>query len=714
MILRKLLFILIFNISLLACGSGWSYYDKQFMFLENREEVFSNYSGNLKDPNTYNHIYRNYKKRNKQQNLLEWKEQLDSSLTLEQIEQIVYKRKDLSLVKDQEILEYLNFISKQENHVIADYYYYGKEKKKINEQILINEAVSKIASVKSKYLKLRYFYLALRLAHFKNKNALALYEKFNHLLENENKTIVKDWITGLYAGALIKNKQIALGVYEFTKLFDKSKINWHLSFYNFNHINTNELWNELQSFAKTQDEKLKFITLRALNSNANTLMELDNIYKVDKNSKWFDYILYRQLLHSQHFFDEADYYERDFQIKENIKYLETIQKDDMYTVNLSLAYYYLYDKQLEKAKALSNKLLTINNNHETKTLNYVIYLNSLETVDLKEENIIYEKMNELISEHKDENNYIHNYTFLKLKKLYKNQKDYFKALLSKNMRFIDSSSFNLESINKFKEFIKSDANSKLEEFFQNSYKKRGHIRFKNNKITLSTKLKKAQVKILLNNLMFEEALKIDSKYLDEKIQFNPFNVNIRGNNRKGKQNTYTIREFLNKAIIIKKELDKNPKSVMDNYLYANAIYNLSYFGNSNDITTVYRSNYAFKEKQLETNKVNLSIKYYKETLKHSNKKEFKSKVTYMLAKSELALYDIKYAKKVGTYYGMANGAYESDRLWKYSKHDTYIKYIKNGYGEFFNKLEKEYSNTKYYKELIKECANLRVYNKEKL
>ncbi|UTJ07592.1 hypothetical protein [Arcobacter roscoffensis] len=715
MILKILSFILLFTTSLFACASGWSFHDKQFVFLEQRELPFSNNSGNLKDSAIYNQIHWDYEKRNKQANLKEWQNQFKNSLTLEQIEKIVYKRESLNLIKNQEVLDYLNLVEKQESLVVPHYYYYKKKKEKLDPQVLINQALKKIDEVDSEYLKLRYFYLALRLTHYKNMNALEVFENYKYLLDSKSKTIVKDWIEALYAGILIKDKQIALGVYNFTKLFDKSKINWQLSFYNFYHINTNELWEELKSLAKSEEEKEKFITLRALNANANTLIELQNLYELNPNSKWFDFLLYRQLLNTQHFFDEHTLYERDFQIKEYINFLESISKDDMYLIDLSLSYFYLYDGNIKKAQEFSEKLLKTNSNHETRTLNYLIYLNSLKKVNLEDENIIYKKMSQLLKEHEGKclnTDSIHNYTFKKLEKLYKAQNDELKMILSASVNYLRPTIFDLKSLEEFKAFINKKPQTKLEEYFIKQHKKRAYILEEKESFVLSKNLKDTNTKLLINNLQFRKALNINANILNEKIRFNPFNVNIKGNNREGKQYTYTTKQFLEKTLEIKKQIDLNPKSVMDNYLYANALYNLSYFGNSNSLTTVYRSVYSFKEKNLEEKKINLSIKHYKKALKYAKNKEFRAKIVYMLAKSELASFDIKFSKKREPYYIAAKESYEPERFWVYSKSKIYKKYLENGYGEFFEKLDKEYSNTKYYEELIKECANLRIYKKE--
>ena len=188
---------------------------------------------------------------------------------------------------------------------------------------------------------------------------------------------------------------------------------------------------------------------------------------------------------------------------------------------------------------------------------------------------------------------------------------------------------------------------------------------------------------------------------------------IRGNNRSGKQDTMSVKEFLEKLLVIEKELEKNPKSPMDNYLFANVLYNVSYFGNSNILTTVHRSVYSFTDYDLQKEKIDKAIKHYTIALEESQEKEFKAKITYMLAKVELALFDIKFSQKTQDYVNKELNRYDLERFWYYGNEEAYMKYINNNYGKYFDSLKKDYSDTKYYKELIKECANLRVYEKSK-
>jgi len=712
MIIKILLFTLIFKIALFSCAGGWDYSDRSFLFLEKRELPFSNQKRNLDSPAIYNDIISDYENRAKQANLQEWKKHLNQNLSLKTIEQIVYQRKDLSLIKDENIKAYLDFVQNQEQYVV-NYYYNNQKEVKIKEEVLINEATKRIDSNIPKWLKLRYFYLSLRLAHYKNLKPLEIYKKYNYLLQTKENTIVKDWIQGIYAGALIKDKKIEQGVYEFSKLLDKEKINWHLAYYNFGYIHTKEQWNTLVNMANSNYEKARLYALRALNKNSNIVEELKNIYKIDKNSIWFDFILHKALLDSQHFFDLDDIYVRNFPTQEFIDYLQTIKKDDMYTVNLSLGYFNLYSNNLKKAKEIASRLLFSNNNHETQTFDYVVNLHQLKSINTQIENDIYLQMTKLTNNTNHCSKATSDYTFVILEKLYKKQNNKLKAFLSANINYLNNSSFDLKSLNDFKQFINAKSKSKMEEYFKEKYKEQSKIKEVNGKYTFDESMKKTQIKLLINNLEFEKASEIESKYLNEYIKFNPFNVSIRGNNRSGKKQTYTVKEFLDKIIQIQKVLKNNPNSVMDNYLYANAIYNLSYFGNSNIITTEYRSVYSFHNKELELKKVNDSIKYYEKALNYAKNKEFKAKITYMLAKSELALFDINFANKSSYNYPKEISSYEVPRTWFYSRAKTYDNYINNNYGKYFDKLKDEYSNTKYYDEILKECANLKTYQKRK-
>ena len=308
---------------------------------------------------------------------------------------------------------------------------------------------------------------------------------------------------------------------------------------------------------------------------------------------------------------------------------------------------------------------------------------------------------------------IHDYTFVVLEKLYLKQNYKFNAFLANHINYLDIAVFDLELLEKFRIFMENPKESKIKEHFASKFAKQELLKKENNTFVLNENLLNAKTKLLINNLKFQEALNLNAPILNEKIQFNPFNGLIRGNNRSGKQDTMSVKEFLEKLLVIEKELEKNPKSPMDNYLFANVLYNLSYFGNSNILTTVHRSVYSFTDYDLQKEKIDKAIKHYTIALEETQEKEFKAKITYMLAKVELALFDINFSQKTQDYVNKELNRYDLERFWYYGNEEAYMKYIKNDYGKYFDSLKKDYSDTKYYKELIKECANLRVYEKSK-
>ncbi len=699
---------------LFACGGGFWPEDYEFKFLHKRDYAFSNIQDNLNFSSTYNNIVMNSDKEAKKENLKEWQKEFGKQYSLKQIEEFLYEGKNLSSIKNKEIRAYIDFVNLQAPFVTSwrNYYlkygYKGRKLKESDVDLLISKAISNIQSTKSKYLKQRYFFLALRLAHYYNKdNAYSIYTANKNLLQGSD-SIVKDWIQGLYAGILIKNGENVKGVYEFTKLFDKSKSNWYLAFYNFNAIKTDKDWNDLVSLAKDKDEKIKFLTLRALDANANIVEELKNIAKIDLNSKNYDLLLFREVLKSQDFFNiypKDSYYEvKPKNIDKYtplVNYLQTVSKDNMYTVDLALAYFSFYKGDISSSKDYLQKAykeVKGDDIHELNALGYIIYLNGLKTINTDIENNIATRLDKLMTQ-KCNKDSIFKYTFYKVKDLYKEKGDEFKYFIASNYRYLNINSINLEKYEKIEELKNKKDKSGLEKYMLEK------IIFKYKDFDKS--LQKAYFSILMNNLEFEKLLKEYPNKLNYKLRFNIFNNLIAGNNRRVSPTQITLKETLEKIIKIKENLKKNPNDAMSNYLYATALYNLSYWGNSNTLTTIYRSSYSFKEKELELRKINLSNKYLNRALENSTNKEFKAKVTYMLAKNELALYDIKNSTK--SEYNQEI-SYRTDNWYSFGYDFKNIqRYMVSGYGKYFDKLKNDFDDTSYYQELIKECSNLRNY-----
>ncbi|RXI28613.1 hypothetical protein [Aliarcobacter trophiarum] len=698
MLFRAFLSIFFLNSYLFSCASYDDPNEIEYMFLEKRDWFFLEYK-DLNNPSVYNSLIYDYEKKNKEENIKEWSIALEKSYSKKDLEEFLYKRKNLDKLKNKEFLNYIKFAQKQEACVTFNYY----EPAPKNCGNLIDEAILELEKSEDEYFKLRYFYLAFRLAHYNYKEPLKIYEKYSYLLEKSKPSIVKDWISGINAGALIKNKKEVLGVYEFSKLLDKSKINSHLSFYNFNHIRSDLDFNTLLNMTQNSDEKEKIFFLRALQSSSNTLEELKNIYALNKNSNWFDLLLLRTLINSQLFFNQNS--ETNFVLqKELLDFLNSVKKDDMYIINLSKAYFNFFENKLLIAHDIVKKLqLEYPNNHEVETLNYILYLNSLQKIDIETENEIFEKMQKLTNDNHP-SNAIHNYTFeVILSKLYKNQNEPFLSYGSQNINYLDFSQFDLSMIIEFEEFITTKPNSKLKEYLQEKFKKEKN----SSKGDIDYSFETTKVKNLINILKFKEALDTNAPILEEKLEFNPFNGFIRGNNRSGKNSNFTYRNFLKKVLEIENLLKQNPNSSMDNYLLANLYFNLSYFGNSSKATTTHRSVVEIHTPILQEDKLHKALRHYQIALANSKDKEQKAKIIYQISKTNLAIYDLKYSK-----YPQSSSSYFSDNKQKYYyglNSEFYESFLSNSGAKYFDELKNNYKDTKYYKELLKECGDFRTY-----
>ena len=695
MIFKIVLLTISLSLSLFSCGGGywWNSEDVEFHFLDNKDNLYLQYSNDLSSASTYNDIIYKYSIKNKKENLKEWQVALENRFSIKELEDIIYKNRNQELILDEEFQEYLKFIKEQEycvtyNPYINQDFTYCKD--------FIPIALNKIDNTKNSFLKQRYFYIALRLSHYKDstKNSLDIYNKYSYLLNNSN-SIVKDWIQGLYAGALVRNNEIAKGVYEFSKLFENS-INSHLSFYNFKYITSEEYFNELLSYAKDDSEKTKMYAIRALNYNSNVLEEMKNIYNIDKNSKWLDFLIFRELLKSQtlHNTYGSAYKDYENENSEYIDFLKNIDKDDRYLVDLSLVHFNIYFKKYEESKKILDRLLVeFPNKHELEVASYILYLNSLKSIDSSIEDEIYKRVS-----HFNENEFdIYKYTLNTLSNLYKNQNQDFEKYLSDNFYYIEYKDLDLENFKKFEMFLETKQDTKLREFLQTKFKKMVTA----NKSSFDF----AKITVLINNLKFQEALDTNFEILDKtKVEFNPFNGLIRGNNRSGKKEPFTIKEFLQRVIKIENELEKNPNSVMDNFLLANSLYNLSHFGNINRVTTVYRSNYLVHTPKLQEQKLNLAINYYEKALENSKDIELNAKITYLIAKTKLAIFDLNYDK-----YPQENNWWKKNSVYNYGSDEFYEKFLEDSGSRYFNILQNNFKDTRYYNELIQECGDFKTY-----
>jgi hypothetical protein len=116
---------------------------------------------------------------------------------------------------------------------------------------------------------------------------------------------------------------------------------------------------------------------------------------------------------------------------------------------------------------------------------------------------------------------------------------------------------------------------------------------------------------------------------------------------------------------------------------ANGLYNMSYYGNGRDIYDTEHRNlgprYKDRDAELSLN-MNLAQKYYVQALNLTSDREFKARAAFMAAKTE------------------QNRYYNVEHDVKAPQPYTYFKMLKDSF-----------SDTQYYREIIRECGTFRTY-----
>ncbi len=172
-------------------------------------------------------------------------------------------------------------------------------------------------------------------------------------------------------------------------------------------------------------------------------------------------------------------------------------------------------------------------------------------------------------------------------------------------------------------------------------------------------------------------------------------------NRSDSAVMYNKLTLAQKLAAMKKKLDANPQDASTAYSYANAMYNLTYYGKGWQAVQYNRSGVEFEayymsdeRKKAPASKRNyydasLAEKYYMQAFSNSNDAEFKARCIFMAAKC--------WQKNCPAPKGVNYYSYD-DKLY-------YSNALKNPY---FKQL-KQYNKTKFYANAVSTCGYLKDY-----
>lgn len=679
-------------------------------------------------PPTFEHLY-NYawkdKKKDAQDNLKEWQKYFQNKPVIKDIKQLVYKAgvkeskniknfvrgtstslalkwrnntvvKYLKQKRSVDVINYLIFAKKCEPFVTSNGYYDSPlvfeegDHQKIQDLIINGNGA--YLSTQNVFLKMRYAYQLVRLAHY-SKNytqAIKLYDKLVKPLESSSNSLIKYWALSHKAGVLMQSGKKAEGAYLFAKVFDKCPSRQSQVFFSFK-VASDLDFKRVLSLCKTNNERATIYLLRGLKPYANAMEEIRNIYQLDPTSKYLELLLNREIHKMEINLLSADlsknlaFYQKfeGFPKQEAIKYLKELQTlvtnvlkehkvRDIKLWEITNCYLaYIAGKPGKALRLLNNLSLNDAAKRQAQAFKLAIKITQLKNIDKEVETNLFQQVKLL--KHRRLTDYMKNVFQRKLH----GQGDVGKAYLCTP----DNSSLHIPlTMPVVDNLIAWEKRTKNKTPFEK---------------TLNSKLKhwyKVKATMYLNEDKPKDALKYYKLAgSSKKLQADPKYYTINGfyGSRRPIINKYTQESLAEEMI----RLGKNKTDAETVFELGNIYYNMTWFGNTWDALENDRSTYdaQFYQGRLSRGKANRKIPrnldmsypldYFVKALglaHQKGNKELAAKAAYMAAKCQQMAYQV-------------------------SKDYDNGKAIPDKYLSNFKLIQQHYSDTQYYKEIVKEC-----------
>ena len=727
-IFTTLLFIIFFSIDLLACAGTYAemyikdeYYNFTDPDMVNlpRDNPLYKLSGSY---SAHDARFKYFTQKKKIANINAWKSYFKDAYSSEEIEALFYKEESIkksakyyhNSTSYPNFGRYINFLNLQNQ--------LAQNTEASNYEKVISRGVKLFQKETNPFLKERYLYLLMRLYHHHEKYEKVLDLYANNILIINQQGIVKEWIDALLAGAYQHLKQPTKANQLYAKIFQNNKTNPHYGYYDFK-INSNEAWQELLQSTDNNETKALYHFLRAMKWENEPIYELKNIASLAPNSIWLErlsYMIMQELqnkrynimLHSgkkdNYFKAEVKSYK--LQKEHFLAVLKRLKKQTFFTLYSRLflnvlEYNALNGKDLDKLSTLANN----KQKPYAELLQYIYGVHQLSSSSKKEQDSLYKQLKPILPNFsKKKQNSILRYTILQLATLDKENliESRLNKLFSQNKNHREAilEALNYANASKFQTYIEKKKRSFFE---QKVFKK------------TMRKLDKGDIaKILATLYLQENNFEKAQFYLRQIPQknlfspYNPFNVSINGSNRTKSKKTYSQQQFVETLLRLQRALKEHPKSAIDHFLYANALYNKSWFGNFPLSSVFYRSASLMRgETAPKTTDLREAEKEYELALEYADDKDekkndnFKAKVAYQLLK-------IKFNIAISDTYQYDKEMWEMPRFGtSYNGTEKIIKLLKDSrdFTEAIKDFKADYQHTDYAKEVIKKCITFRYF-----
>lgn len=616
-------------------------------------------------------------------------------------------------LNETEIKEFIEFIYLAKNVELVSTSYYDpwdyEEESNSESYIdpaLISQIKAKYESTTNPFLKNRYWFQTMK-AYFYSESKAQAMPFFNQTKNDVPKNTLYYRAVSYLAGIEYKSGNFALSNYLYSIVFDQSPNMRTTASYCF-HPQEETDWNKTLAMAKTNDEKAALWAL--LGYYADPARAINEIYKLNPKNPHLDYLVTRLV-------NEQEYNMQDLKTESIVTYKSELKsklnQDDIniiskiatagntskpYLWNLAAGYLQTFngnyaqartyfdnsETQLPKKEILSKQL---------RLLRFINKLSELNKIDANSENLLLSDLDWLYTGMAS--NYTEGFRYDRavywsknyLSALYTGQNNIVYAEL-----FKPNDNFYLDNvrIETMKTFLEKSSKTPFEQLAIKIYN-----------VTISDIYHYQAVMSTFQNDI-DKAMSYISRadnIKNSNLPGNPFNGNIQDchdcDHYATQKTKYSIYRFLEIIQIMKNKV-KAGEDLYNNYLLlGNAFYNITHYGNARffyegriigeSMGEPYMISDFYRKPLTD---MSICKSYYQKAFDAASTKEQKAKCAYMLAKCERNDYykSPEYAQSTWT-----NPAPDF-KAW-------------NG----FKLLKSEYSDTKYYKDVLNECDYFSKY-----
>jgi hypothetical protein len=629
--------------------------------------------------------------------------------------------------KCKDVVNYLIFAKECEPFVLSNDAWEKPKTDAARMNELIAEGTKAFKRTKSNWLRLRYAYQIVRLAHYKGdyEGAIKLY---NYLVPkyDRRESIINLWLLGHKAGALMRLGRNVEASYLYTLIFKSSPSKRESAYRSFR-IKTDAQWEQCLDLCQSDEERATLYVMRAMNPKSLSLADMRKVYDLHPQSLDLEPILIREVRKIENDFlghtfrrdrvDEPVFYTKAR--TERGKYLLELKKFVLDGANegkvahpelWKVAYAYLeyLSGDLYSARRLFNdlegNLADKALEEQVQIMQKVIDIHGFKEMKGPQE----EKMAEILNSlHEDPYQKYKDFTDFALDRLYELYQlegrpgKAFRCRYPLSKLYLDPK---LNEVNDLLAIFEGLGANDLER--QLTTNEAGE--------SIKEDLLDMRGTVYMQEGKYGEALRTFNEIprnLRDKYQLNPFYERFNDCVHCQPPADDTTAVFLNKYQIAEKLLDYDYKSKADPengaeafYWLGTALYNMSYFGNSWNAIDFYRSGASWNALQRagedgtyrspsgnrEFFDCSKALKAFEKCRELATNPELAARATFMAAKCERNIY---YESKI------------------YNRQ----AYKQNGYlpppqyTQYFAVLHGQFQNTDFYKAIVKECKYFNYY-----